>query len=421
MTKSALTIFSAIALEEYRYTLPEERIAKHPLTERDQSKLLVYEPGQAFKEASEAEEVRHHHFYELPELLPENSLLVFNNTKVIPARLLFKKETGAIIELFLLQPLAPTTDIQLAMGASGFTIWECMIGNRKRWKLGQPLRSSLMINKQEIVIEAQLQANDSSAVALGWTPKEITFAEIVEAAGEIPLPPYLKRSAELSDKERYQTVYSSQKGAVAAPTAGLHFTTPLLERLARKGISTEQLTLHVGAGTFQPIKASNLAEHPMHCEQMVITEENIQHLLRHTGKVIAVGTTSMRTLESLYWYGVKLLQNPDAPFFISKSEAYGYEEQLLPSYTTALEAVLQKIKRQPDRQLKGETEIFIVPGYSFKVCKGLITNFHQPESTLMLLVAAFVGNNWKSLYHEALSSEYRFLSYGDSSLLLPNA
>jgi S-adenosylmethionine:tRNA ribosyltransferase-isomerase len=419
MTKSAPSVFDAIALNDYRYTLPDDKIAKYPLAERDQSKLLVYRPVDTQQASSEAPLLRHHHFYELPELLPADSLLVFNNTKVIPARLIFRKATGALIELFLLQPLAPTTDIQLAMGARGFSTWECMIGNKKRWKPGQPLQHSLTIGQQKVTITATLQDQHPSAVNLHWSPQEITFAEIVEATGEIPLPPYLKRSAEHTDKERYQTVYSRNKGAVAAPTAGLHFTAGLLHKLAEKGIKTELLTLHVGAGTFQPIKAANLADHPMHCEQVIITEENVQNLLEHRGPVLAVGTTSMRTLESLYWYGLKLLRQPDAPFFVRKNEWLDYGAAELLPYSEVLAAVLKKIQALPDRQLKGETEIFIVPGYPFKVCKGLITNFHQPESTLMLLVAAFVGNSWKRIYEEALSNDYRFLSYGDSSLLLP--
>lgn len=409
MTTSAPTVFDSLKLEEYRYFLPDERIAKHPLQERDQSKLLFYQEGA----------LQHHSFFELPELLPADSLLVFNNTKVIPARLQFRKETGALIEIFLLQPVAPSADIQLAMGATGFSIWQCMIGNRKRWKLDQVLQLTLKINDQQVLVEARQKDAASAEVELSWTPAEISFAEVVEAAGEIPLPPYLNRKAEQADKDRYQTVYSSQKGAVAAPTAGLHFTPAVLQQLQKKGVKTEELTLHVGAGTFQPIKETNLALHTMHREQLIVTAANILQLLNHEGPVVSVGTTSMRTLESLYWYGVKLLTDPAATFFISKRESYDFPEEELPSKTSALRAVLNKVQTLPDQLLKGETEIFIVPGYKFRICQGLITNFHQPESTLMLLVAAFVGPDWQHIYQEAIENNYRFLSYGDSSLLLP--
>jgi S-adenosylmethionine:tRNA ribosyltransferase-isomerase len=409
MLNIAQSIFDSVQLDEYRYELPEERIAKHPLPERDKSKLLFYKAGG----------IEHSCFFELPQLLPQNSLLVFNNTKVIPARLGFKKETGAHIEIFLLQPLAPTTDVQLAMGASGFSSWQCIIGNRKRWRDGKALRLKLKIDDQEVLLEASLESTEGTAVNFSWSPSHYSFAEIVEAAGDIPLPPYLKRKAETLDRERYQTVYSKEKGAVAAPTAGLHFTAGVLEQLKGAGHQTEQLTLHVGAGTFQPIKEKNLSLHPMHREQVVISEANVEHLLKHDGPVVAVGTTSMRTLESLYWYGVKLMHNPEEAFFISKNESYTYEENELPTYKQALKAVLQRIQQQPGNQITGETEIFIIPGYKFRICKGLVTNFHQPESTLMLLVAAFVGADWKQIYEQALAGNYRFLSYGDSSLLLP--
>ncbi|WP_224998878.1 S-adenosylmethionine:tRNA ribosyltransferase-isomerase [Cesiribacter sp. SM1] len=409
MLNKEQNIFDLVQLDDYRYELPDERIARHPLPERDKSKLLFYSAG----------DIEHRRFFELPRLLPANSLLVFNNTKVIPARLGFKKETGAQIEIFLLQPLAPTTDIQLAMGASGFSSWQCIIGNRKRWRDGKPLQLTLTIADQEVVLEASHKSAEDTIVDFSWWPATYSFAEIVEAAGEIPLPPYLKRKAENEDRERYQTVYSKARGAVAAPTAGLHFTAGVLEQIEAAGHQTEQLTLHVGAGTFQPIKEKKLSLHPMHREQVVVSEANVQHLISHEGPVIAVGTTSMRTLESLYWFGVKLMQNPEEAFFISKNESYRYSEEELPSYKEALAAVLNRIQASPEKQITGETEIFIIPGYIFRICKGLITNFHQPESTLMLLVAAFVGPDWKQIYQQALSENYRFLSYGDSSLLLP--
>lgn len=411
MTTSAPSVFDAISLDEYRYPLPDEKIAKHPLAERDRSKLLFYQAGT----------ILHQQFRELPGLLPAASMLVFNNTRVIPARMYFRKETGALIEIFLLQPQAPVTDIQQAMAVTGRCQWDCMIGNRKRWKPEQALLMELSIGGKQVQISARQPDPASSVVEFEWQPAEINFAALVEAAGEIPLPPYLNRKAGPEDTERYQTVYSSQKGAVAAPTAGLHFTPQLLAQLKQQGFRTEQLTLHVGAGTFQPIKENDLSRHPMHREQLVITEENLRHLLEHTGPLISVGTTSMRTLESLYWYGVKLLlKDPQAPFFIGKDECYQFQPAQLPTGRQSLAAVLAKIQQQAEGILRGETEIFIVPGYQFKLCQGLITNFHQPESTLMLLVAAFIGPDWKKVYQQALEQNYRFLSYGDSSLLLPS-
>jgi S-adenosylmethionine:tRNA ribosyltransferase-isomerase len=402
-------VFERVRLEEYRYPLPEERIARYPLAERDTSKLLHYAAGT----------IHHRQFSDLPGLLPQQGLLVFNNTRVIPARLHFRKDTGALIELFLLHPLSPSPDLQLAMGARGSCSWECMVGNRKRWKKAT-LRRELAVGPHAVVLEASPSEEDANTVHFRWSPAEVSFAELIEAAGEIPLPPYLNRKAEQEDKDRYQTVYSSQKGAVAAPTAGLHFSPAVLEQLRQRGIATEELTLHVGAGTFQPIKDENLALHPMHREQIIVTAATIARLLQHPGPVVAVGTTSMRSLESLYWYGVLLLlENPDASFFIPKDTPYRYAEAELPSLQESLGAVLEKLQGQARQEVRGETEIFIVPGYRFRVCQGLVTNFHQPESTLMLLVAAFVGPDWKKIYQEALNTGYRFLSYGDSSLLLP--
>ncbi len=409
MTTGDSTVFESIVLDEYSYHLPEEKIAKHPLSGRDSSKLLFYQAGA----------IQHKKFTDLPALLPNGSMLVFNNTRVIPARLYFTKETGARIEVFLLQPLAPA-DIQQAMAAQGSCSWQCMIGNRKRWKPDQALSMQLQVEEKTILVQARLADAVSSEVIFEWTPHTVTFASVVEAAGEIPLPPYLNRKANQEDTERYQTVYSSQRGAVAAPTAGLHFTPALLALLQEKGFKTEQLTLHVGAGTFQPIKENNLALHPMHREQLIITEQNLLNLLQQKGPIIPVGTTSMRTLESIYWYGVKLLlKDPEAAFFISKDECYQYAAPSLPSREEALAAVLEKVRQRTERMLSGETEIFIVPGYAFRMCRGLVTNFHQPESTLMLLVAAFIGPAWRKLYQEALEQDYRFLSYGDSSFLLP--
>lgn len=401
-------IFASVRLEDYLYQLPEAAIAKYPLAQRDQSKLLVYRQGS----------IAHRTFTEVPEQLPENSLLFFNNTKVIPARMLFSKETGARIEIFLLQPIAPSTLMSEVLAQETACSWTCMIGNLKKWTEGSSLQRSLKVKDQEVTVQALLEDKASGRVRFSWQAEDVRFADLVEAGGEVPLPPYLNRKAEEADKPRYQTIYSKAEGAVAAPTAGLHFTPELMQKLQQKSIRSEYLTLHVSAGTFRPIKES-VAEHPMHREQVIVSRQNIEALRQHTGPVIAVGTTSMRTLESLFWYGVSLIQNPEASFFISKGEAYEYQEENIPTPDQSFEAVLSKMERENKQEIWGETEIFIVPGYQFRVCKGLLTNFHQPESTLILLVAAFIGHDWRKVYADALQHQYRFLSYGDSSLLLP--
>lgn len=400
--------FASVKLEDYVYQLPDEFIAKYPLAERDQSRLLVYRQGK----------IEHRNFREVAGQLPADSLLFFNNTKVIPARMLFSKETGARIEIFLLHPVAPSTVISEVLSQQYECSWECMIGNLKRWPEGSTLKRKLQLNGQEVQVYAQLENRESGRVHFRWEANDVRFAELVEAAGEVPLPPYLNRQAEAADKPRYQTIYGEAEGAVAAPTAGLHFTPAVMESLRQKGIDSDYLTLHVSAGTFRPIKDS-VAEHPMHREQIIVKRRNLEKLLQAKGPVIPVGTTSMRTLESLFWYGVKLLKDPEASFFISKEEAYQYSEEEIPSPDKAVEAVLQKMIRENTGELWGETEIFIVPSYRFRLCKGLLTNFHQPESTLILLVAAFIGADWKVVYQQALDRQYRFLSYGDSSLLLP--
>lgn len=400
--------FPGLKTEDFLYHLPEEAIAKYPLTARDQSRLLFYNRG----------EISHHIFGNIPHLLPPKSRLFFNNTKVIPARLFFSKETGAKIEIFLLQPAEEGTLISEVLGRTHGSTWLCLIGNLKRWKEGSTLERKLLLNGEEVSLLASLESAGKGLVRFHWNSHNVSFAELVEAGGEVPLPPYLNRKAEENDKKQYQTIYSLKEGAVAAPTAGLHFTEEVMAGLEKAGVSAHYLTLHVSAGTFRPIKGA-IENHPMHREQVVSSRAVIAELIKEGGKVIAVGTTSMRTLESLYWYGVKLLKNPEAPFFISKEEAYGYKEENLPGRSLAFSAVLEKMERDRQEELWGETEIFIVPSYRFRVCQGLITNFHQPESTLILLVAAFLGQDWRRVYQEALSSKYRFLSYGDSSLLLP--
>lgn len=391
----------SLDVSQFFYTLPPERIAQYPLSMRDESKLLVYNRGT----------IHHKAFRQITEILPEQTTLFFNDTKVIPARLIFQKETGALIEVFLLHPLQPSSLLLDAMQSTGVTVWKCAIGNLKRWPAGSPIAKKIA----GVTLEAILLNRDENIVEFRWNG-DCTFAEIVNLAGKTPLPPYLKRDAVESDKERYQTVYSSHDGAVAAPTAGLHFTDTLFDSLKEKNIKTDFLTLHVSAGTFQPIKVSQAQDHIMHQEQIIVTRSNVENMLG-SKYTVAVGTTSLRTLESVYWFGAKLLTDPTAPFDIKQQDPYTQNE--LPSYHDALRAILLRMDRQETSTMTGETSIYIMPGYSFKSCQGLITNFHQPGSTLMLLVAAFVGNDWKRIYQEALKNEYRFLSYGDSSLLIP--
>lgn len=389
--------------EDYTYPLPEERIALYPLKERDASKLLVYDKGN----------ITHAQFRNLAEYLPNNTLLVFNDTKVIHARLLFVKPTGAVIEIFLLSPESPSKELHQAMQTRSSCVWKCTIGNLKRWK-----DNRLSMHSDAMELYATLYNRDAGTVELSWKPEHHTFAEILHHFGQTPLPPYIHRPAEALDENRYQTVYSRHEGAVAAPTAGLHFTENVFESLKKKGIEWDFLTLHVSAGTFQPIKAADALQHTMHEEQVIIKRNNLEKLLIPDKLVTAVGTTSMRTLESTYWYGVKLLKNPDADFYISQDDPYLSTENL-PDLPKAIEAVINRMNALQTDSLTGSTSIYIYPGYRFRVCRGLITNFHLPGSTLILLVAAFVGKDWIKIYNEALHHHYRFLSYGDSSLLIP--
>jgi S-adenosylmethionine:tRNA ribosyltransferase-isomerase len=399
-------MISPILLSEYAYDLPDERIAKYPLEKRDESKLLIFENGQ----------ISDHIFKQLPDLLPEKTWLVFNDTKVIPARLFFQKETGAHIEVFLLSPLFPTSEINLAMETRRQCSWDCLVGNRKRWK-NEALRKKLHLAGQEIVLEAELEIqNEKNIVHFSWNG-DVPFVDIVEYFGQLPLPPYLHRAAEASDYTRYQTVYSQQKGAVAAPTAGLHFTPEVLEILQNRGFGQDFLTLHVGAGTFQPVKVDNAVEHTMHSEQWVVSRRNIENLLANLGHIVPVGTTSMRTLESLFWVGVKIWQGHESVLFTEKLFPYQTDPSNLPTPKESLSAILNWMEEQQLSQLTGETEIMIFKGYNFQLCEGVITNFHQPSSTLLLLISALIGDNWKAVYQHALANGYRFLSFGDSSFL----
>ncbi|WP_337041468.1 S-adenosylmethionine:tRNA ribosyltransferase-isomerase [Emticicia sp. 17c] len=394
-----------IDLEKYTYHLPDERIARFPVEPRDVSKLLVYKQS----------EIKEDKFYRLVGYLPKDAFLVFNNTKVIPARLFFQKDSGALIEIFLLNPVEPSSVISQVMETTQSCTWVCMIGNKKRLK-GKLQGKHTIHETDDLVLEAELIDSEKNHVRFSWNNATLTFAEIVKYFGQIPLPPYLKRQTEEKDYETYQTVYSKNNGAVAAPTAGLHFTEKVLFDFEEHDINYDFITLHVGAGTFQPIKVQNVVEHQMHSEQIVFEKAFVERLLKYHTFVIPVGTTSMRSLESLYWFGVKLLQG-DETFFIEK--LFPYQDKQAVSIEASLQATLQYMNSKNIEQLVGETEIFIFPGYQFRVCKGIITNFHQPDSTLILLVAAFVGDDWRKIYDFALKNNFRFLSYGDSSLLIP--
>ena len=392
-----------ILISDYGYELPSERIALHPLSERDESKLLVYQKG----------DIVHTSFKNIDGFVPNNCTLFFNNTRVIPAKLTFTKNSGAEIEVFILHPIEPSSLVYEAMQAIESATWKCAIGNLKRWPDG--LLLCYLFPSGELT--AELISREDAIVRFRWNSKSHTFAEVVKECGATPLPPYLKRKATKEDKDRYQTIYSQADGAVAAPTAGLHFTETVLNTIKKKGVGVDFLTLHVSAGTFLPVKTTNALDHQMHSEQVVVQKSIIEKLLIDDQKVIAVGTTSMRTLESLYWYGVKLLADNTAEFIVYKMDPYELANNV--TKKESLRAIYNKMISEGLEFIAGETSIYILPSYSFKICNGLITNFHQPSSTLMLLVAAFVGDDWKKIYEAALKNEYRFLSYGDSSLLLP--
>lgn len=394
-----------IAIADYNYDLPEERIAKYPLAQRDHSKLLIYQKGTI----SEAQ------FFNLPEKLSDNTLLVFNDTKVIHARLLFQKETGSTIEVFCLEPWGkPITDV---FASCDHCEWLCFIGNNKKWKSGA-LQQTLLIDNNAITLSATRKQAVGNAwvVAFDWTGRK-SFAEVLDGAGVIPLPPYLHRNAEISDNERYQTIYAVHEGSVAAPTAGLHFTDQVLSALHQRGIETEYITLDVGAGTFKPVSTTSIGDHEMHTEKIHITRRNLECLLQHFGKpIIPVGTTTVRTLESVYWFGVKLHKNPRLPQMqVMQWDPYDLAHEAI-SATQSYQHVLEWMRTQNIEQLNGDTQLLIAPGYQYHIIDGIITNFHQPKSTLLLLVSALIGEPWKECYNYALTHGFRFLSYGDSCL-----
>lgn len=398
-----------IHISEYNYALPEERIAKFPMTERDHSKLLIYDKGIVSEDM----------FYNLPHHLPTGALMVMNNTKVIQARIHFRKETGALIEVFLLEPSNPS-DYELMFQSRERCTWYCLVGNLKKWKEG-----TLTLTHGQLTLTARHlgEHGTSQVVELEWNSGQ-SFAEVIDAVGELPIPPYLNRKTEESDKTTYQTVYSKIKGSVAAPTAGLHFTERVLQDIDRRGIEREEVTLHVGAGTFKPVKSEQIGDHAMHTEFISVRRSTLERLIAHDGHAIAIGTTSVRTLESLYYMGLKVLRNPDLQedqLHVSQWEPYdgadANEEKV--GAMIALQALLDWMDGQGLSTLHSSTQIIIAPGYDYKIVKLLVTNFHQPQSTLLLLVSAFVKGDWRKIYDYALSHDFRFLSYGDSSLLIP--
>ena len=430
-----------ILIEEYNYPLTDERIAKYPLSQRDRSKLLVYRDGQVSEDV----------FYHIGEYLSTDSLLIYNNTRVIQARLEFHKKSlgvaselaqsateplnseasrGARIEIFCLEPLQPN-DHQLALGSTKGCVWKCMIGNAKKWKTGLLSLTTTLSSGQQVTLYAEKgeQTGNTFEVRFSWTSngltsvdgQNISFAEILDAVGELPIPPYLNRKTEDSDKTTYQTVYSRIKGSVAAPTAGLHFTDAVLDGLRAKGVQTAEVTLHVGAGTFQPVKVANANEHTMHTEVIAVTRDTITTLMDNLGHIVAVGTTSMRTLESLYFLGEQLHATPSYSTLLqttlSVAQFAPYTQEYTLSTREALQALVDYLDATGQDVLHAETQIMIKPGYKFRVVDKLITNFHQPKSTLLLLVSAFVGGDWHTIYDYALANDFRFLSYGDSSIL----
>ena len=407
-----------IQISDYNYPLPDERIAKFPKVERDQSKLLIYNKGRVGEDV----------FRNLSNHLPEGALMVMNNTKVIQARLHFRKSTGALIEIFLLEPALPS-DYEVMFQQTKQCQWLCLVGNLKKWKDGT-LNRLMEIKGEQIELRATRlrEQGTSQLIEFCWslangTASQVSFAEILDAVGELPIPPYLNRETQESDKTTYQTVYSKIKGSVAAPTAGLHFTQRVLADVDARGIEREEVTLHVGAGTFKPVKSPTIGGHAMHTEYIAVRRHTIERLIAHQGKAIAVGTTSVRTLESLFYMGLKVMATPDITeeaLHVSQWEPYEVESlKLTVDSSKALQALLDWMVRHDLTVLHSSTQIIIAPGYDYKIVQMLITNFHQPQSTLLLLVSAFVKGDWHKIYDYALAHDFRFLSYGDSSLLIP--
>ena len=401
-----------INISEYDYPLPDERIAKYPLAERDASKLLVLKDNKIGED----------HFRNIGDYLPEKSVLVFNETKVVRARLQFVKDSGAAIEVFCLEPITGNGDYQLAFSASSPVEWHCLVGNSRRWKDGM-LTMPLLIKGVNVILKAErIEKTDAySVIRFSWEPADISFAEVLENAGEIPLPPYLHREAEPSDRDRYQTVFAKYEGSVAAPTASLHLTKPLITKLKEQGHTIEEVTLHVGAGTFRPVATDTIGEHEMHSESIIVKRQCIEHLHENIGRtIIPVGTTSMRTIESVYWIGVMLLEQGFEERNLHVNQWFPYQDRTtLPSAKESLEAILKYLEMHHLDALHATTALMIAPSCPIMITKALITNFHQPKSTLLLLVSALIGEKWKETYKFALEHDFRFLSYGDSCLFIP--
>ncbi len=402
-----------IEIKDYDYELPAERIASYPLPQRDESKLLIFRN----------ENIETDVFKNISQYIPENSVLVFNDSKVVKARILIENSSGQKIEIFCLEPIQPSREFVMAFAATKKCRWLCMIGNAKKWKEEVIIQNFFTKGKVvELRVKKFAPVNGVYEVEFEWNPIELTFSEVLMRVGHIPLPPYIKREDQRSDAERYQTVYANLEGSVAAPTAGLHFTPEVLEELKAKGVDEEFVTLHVGAGTFQPVKSDKIGEHNMHGEKFFVNRNLIEKILnKEDKKIIAAGTTSARTMESLYWLGLKLIENSSVQINklkISQWEAYENKDERKYSLEDAMRSLSDYLKFNEIETLECETEIIITPGYKFKVIDGLITNFHQPKSTLLLLIAAFTKGEWKKIYDYAMKNDFRFLSYGDSSLLL---
>lgn len=398
-----------IPLEGFDYVLPPEKIARYPLERRDQSKLLIFRDGK----------IEDRVFGEIPGYLPAGSHIIFNDTRVVRARVLFRKDTGAVVEVFCLEPVEPSADVEMAFGAKGRCLWRCYIGNLKRWKKGDLLKSiDLQPYGMKLYANYRGSEGDAFLVEFRWEPSTLTFSEVLEAAGQVPLPPYIDRDPEEADSRTYQTVYASHDGSVAAPTAGLHFTPEVLAALKERRIEMDYLSLHVGAGTFKPVVTPSVLDHEMHVEQVSVDRNIIEKLAVYERPVVAVGTTSLRTLESLYWFGQRLLAGEEsaAGFTVSQWEPYAGAQEQEHDRKAAMGAILGYMDRNNLTRLHGSTQVMILPGYRFRVTDGLVTNFHLPKSTLLLLIAAFIGEEWKDVYAHALNHGYRFLSYGDCCL-----
>lgn len=397
---------SRLRIEDYTYDLPEEKIARYPLPERDASKLLIYRDGNISEDI----------YKNIAQHLPADSLLVFNQTKVVNARLLFRKETGGMIEIFCLEPHSQYPEIQTALLQKNKVWWNCMLGGAGKWKQGMVL--SLQHTNPDFILKATIAERQQGSFTIEFTwDADLNFAEVLHYTGKVPIPPYLHRESELSDETRYQTIYARHEGSVAAPTAGLHFTDSVFGGLAEKKIHTSFVTLHVGAGTFKPVKSETMQEHDMHTEWIEVDKETMQQLVQHQDAIVAVGTTSMRTLESLYWIGIKLLMGKNIDSEIAVTQWEPYELEIAANATEALQAIIQYLEANNLTKLIRRTQILIAPGYKCRVVKGLVTNFHQPQSTLLLLVAAITNNNWRAIYNHALQNDFRFLSYGDGCLI----